>query len=174
LGVRFPACYRESVKAGNALRTTERISFGASPAPSTRAIRRIIHPTDLSSTSQSALAWAIELAERNQVELLLIHVLTPPTPIYEIESPLRPQVEAAMSALATEARQKRVSVKRLFLKGTLPVDKQIVQAARTLRADLIVMGTHGRTGFSRLFAGSVASRVVGRAHCPVLVVRADP
>ena len=76
-----------------------------------------------------------------------------------------------MSALANETRQKRVSVKRLILKGTIPVDKQIVRAARTLGADLIVMGTHGRTGLSKLFIGSVASRVVARAHCPVLVVR---
>jgi len=162
------------VNAGNALRARERVSSGASPSPSTRAIRRIIHPTDFSPASESALAWAIELAERNQAELLLIHVLTPPTPIYEVESPLRPQAEAAMSALAARARQKTAIVKRLFLKGTIPVDKQIVQAARTLRADLIVMGTHGRTGFSRLFVGSVASRVVAHAHCPVLVVRADP
>ena len=78
-----------------------------------------------------------------------------------------------MSALAAEARQKVTSVKRLFLKGTIPVDKQIVRAARTLRADLIVMGTHGRTGLSKLFVGSVAARVVARAHCPVLVARGN-
>jgi nucleotide-binding universal stress UspA family protein len=138
------------------------------------AIRRIVHPTDLSLASKNALAWAVDLAEQNQAELLLLHVLAPPTPIYEVESPLRPQAEAAMSALATTARQTAPIVKRLFLKATTPVDRQIVRAANAFRADLIVMGTHGRTGLSKLFAGSVASRVVARAHCPVLVVRADP
>ena len=141
------------------------------PLPSMIGIRRIVHPTDLSSASQGALTWAIDIAKQNQAELLLIHVLLPPTPIYEVESALRPQAESTMSALANEAKQKRVSVKRLFLKGTTSVDKQIVRSARILGADLIIMGTHGRTGVSRLLTGSVASRVIARAHCPVLVVR---
>ena len=134
-------------------------------------IRRIVHPTDLSPVSQNALAWAIHLAKENQADLLLIHVLPPPTPIYEAESVLSPQAESAMSELKRKVRKENVIVKRLFLKGTISIDKQIVQAAKTLQADLIVMGTHGRTGISRLLTGSVASRVIARAHCPVLVVR---
>ncbi len=134
-------------------------------------IRRIAHPTDLSPISQNALAWAIHLAKENQAELLLIHVLPPPAPIYEVESVLPPQAKSAMSELKRKIKKENVSVKRLFLKGTTSIDKQIVQATKTLQADLIVMGTHGRTGVSRLFTGSVASRVIARAHCPVLVVR---
>lgn len=134
-------------------------------------IRRIVHPTDLSPASQDALTLAIDLAKQNHADLLLLHVLPPPTPVYEVESTLRPKAESTMSALADEARQKGVSVKRLFLKGTISVDKQIVRSARTLGADLIVMGTHGRTGISRLLTGSVASRVIARASCPVMVVR---
>jgi len=50
-------------------------------------------------------------------------------------------------------------------------DEAIVEAAQKNRADLIVMGCHGRTGFKRLLLGSVAERVIGRATCPVLVVK---
>ncbi|TAJ97896.1 universal stress protein [bacterium] len=137
-------------------------------------IRRIAHPTDFSRASRNALAWAIHLAKKNRAELLLIHVLPLPTPIYEAESVLSPQAEAAMSELKRKAGKENVSVKRLFLKGTISIDKQIVRAAKTLHADLIVMGTHGRTGISRLLTGSVASRAIARAHCPVLVVRGQP
>ena len=136
-------------------------------------IRRIVHPTDLSPASKNALAWAIHLAKENQAELLLIHVLTPPTPIFEAESALRPQSESALSALLKNIQQENIPAKRLLLKGTNSISKQILRAARILRADLIVMGTHGRSGISRLFTGSVASRIIARSHCPVLVVRGE-
>ena len=135
------------------------------------SLKRILHPTDFSPASVNALAWAIELAKQNQAELLLVHVLPPPTPIFEVESHARPQAESAMSDLKRKVKKENVSVKRLFLKGTISIDKQIVRATKTLQADLIVMGTHGRTGVSRFLTGSVASRVIARAQCPVLIVR---
>src|SRR5437879_3841410 len=98
-------------------------------------IRRILHPTDFSPASANALAWAIHLAKENQAELLLIHVLPPPTPIYEVEPVLPPQVESAMSDLKRKAERGNIMVKRLFLKGTISIDKQIVQATRNLQAD---------------------------------------
>jgi len=136
-------------------------------------IRRIVHPTDFALASRSALIWAIRLAKQNRAELLVLHVLPPPTPIFEVESAERPQKEAQLSALMRRIRWVRVKARRLLLKGETSVAKHIVKSARILRADLIVMGTHGRTGISRLFIGSVAARVVASAHCPVLVVRAQ-
>ena len=59
--------------------------------------------------------------------------------------------------------------KTLLLEGV--ADQQIIRAARLKKADLIVIGTHGRTGLARLFLGSVASRVVAGARCPVMTVR---
>lgn len=59
---------------------------------------------------------------------------------------------------------------KAFLLDGVPYE-QIARAARSKRADLIVMGTHGRTGLSRFFIGSVAARVIPLAHCPVLSVR---
>lgn len=134
-------------------------------------IRRIAYPTDFSRASRNALDWAVRLVRQYHAELLLIHVLPPPTPIYETESALRPRLEAALSVLMKGLRMQKIAAKRLLLKGTKALDKQIVRAARAKRADLIVMGTHGRTGVSRFFTGSVAARVIARAHCPVLVVR---
>jgi nucleotide-binding universal stress UspA family protein len=62
-----------------------------------------------------------------------------------------------------------VRSKTLLLHGL--ADQQIIRAARSAKADLIVIGTHGRTGLARLFLGSVASRVLAGARCPVLTVR---
>ena len=155
----------------SSLKSSKKTPFGFTGKSFLICIRRILHPTDFSPASINALAWAVKLAKQHQAELLLVHALPPPTPIFEAESQARPQAESAMSELMVKVRKENVSVKRLLLKGTTSIDKQIIQSARILRADLIVMGTHGRTGISRLFVGSVASRVVARAHCPVLVVR---
>lgn len=134
-------------------------------------IRRIVYPTDFSPASRRAVVWAMWLAKQNRAELLVVHVLPPPTPIFEVESAERPQAEAQLSAMMRKTRWVKVKTKRLLVKGKTSVARHIVESARILQADLIVMGTHGRTGISRFFTGSVASRVIARARCPVLVVR---
>lgn len=133
--------------------------------------RRIAHATDLTLASQNALSWATLLAKSNQAELLLLHVVPPPTPIFEAESPLKAQAEFQLAVLLTSKQLQGVNARGLVLCGTHSIDHQIVKAAQLEQADLIVMGTNGRTGLSRLFVGSVASRVVARAYCPVLVIR---
>jgi nucleotide-binding universal stress UspA family protein len=136
-------------------------------------VRRILHPTDLTAISDEAFATAIKFARQNDAVLLIVHALPPPTPIYEIESSLRPDAEEALAILLKRASQLGVKAKRLLIKGSAPVSDNIVRCARFFGADLIVMGTCGRTGISRWFVGSHASRVVARAHCPVVVVRAQ-
>jgi nucleotide-binding universal stress UspA family protein len=74
-----------------------------------------------------------------------------------------------MERLGREARAAGVKTTWTIVQG-VPADR-IVQAARAKHADLVVMGTHGRTGFSRFLLGSVASRVVATSPCPVLTVR---
>ncbi len=144
-------------------------------------IRRILHPTDFSRASGRALAKAIELAEQNHAELLLLHVMAPVTPYVAEDSYVSPglytqmeesatrEAESAMRPLVEKAKKAKVKVKSLLLKG-IP-HEQIVRVAKNRRADLLVIGTHGRTGISKFFMGSVASRVVAMAHCPVLTVR---
>jgi len=144
---------------------------GEMPDLTPMLIRRILHPTDLTAVSENALAAAISLAKQNYAELLLVHALPPPTPIYEIESSVRPEAEEALAKLLKRVTDIGIKAKRVLIKGSAPVSNNIVRCARFFGADLIVMGTRGRTGISRWFVGSHASRVVARAHCPVVVVR---
>jgi len=144
---------------------------GAISEESPMFIRRILHPTDLTENSDNALATAISLAQQNHADLLLVHALPPPTPIYEIESPIRPEAEEALARLLKRVTDIGVKAKRVLIKGSASVSNNIVRCARFFGADLIVMGTRGRTGISRWLVGSHASRVVARAHCPVVVVR---
>lgn len=134
------------------------------------AVHRIAHPTDLTKASENALAWAGHLAEANHAELLLLHVVPPPTPIFEAESPTKAHARLELSLLLAQAKLHGIRARAFVLCGTGSIDRQILRAARVEGSDMIVMGTRGRSGFSRLFVGSVASRVISRAHCPVLVI----
>jgi nucleotide-binding universal stress UspA family protein len=142
--------------------------------------RRILHPTDFSSASGAAFKRAIALAKADKAQLLIVHVLAPPMPIsgegymppnlYEdLEASARRYAEKKLAALQAKARAAGVRAPTLVLEGV--AHEQIVRAAKSKKADLIVIGTHGRTGLAKLFLGSVASRVVAAAPCPVLTVR---
>jgi nucleotide-binding universal stress UspA family protein len=88
--------------------------------------------------------------------------------VYEdLAADTRRRAQAEMTRLVAKAKTAKVRVRGVLLDG-IP-HEQIVRRAR--RADLVVIGTHGRTGLPRLFLGSVAARVVALAPCPVLTVR---
>jgi nucleotide-binding universal stress UspA family protein len=142
-------------------------------------LKRILLATDLSPASMAAEQLAAELAKRLHagVSLLFCAAPLPATGLFavtEIAAVLREQDEAARVALAGRARmlRKRGVPVREFLVTGEPAPT-IVDEARKLRADVIVLGTHGRGGFSRWTIGSVAERVVRTAACPVLTVRAS-
>jgi nucleotide-binding universal stress UspA family protein len=142
---------------------------------------KIIHATDYSKASARALAEAVALAKQNRAELLVLHVIDSVTPyvagedigsadLYmKLEETTKQEAETSMKKLMEKLRKLRVNAKSLLLHGTAP--EQIVRTARGRRANLIVIGTHGRTGLSKLLMGSVANKVVSTAHCPVLTVR---
>jgi nucleotide-binding universal stress UspA family protein len=143
-------------------------------------IRRILHPTDFSKASAAAYKRAVEMAKANRAELLLVHVLAPAIPmmadgylspkVYEdMEHASRAYGQKHLAALVRKAKQAGVRVKGLLLEG-IPHER-VAGAARSKKADLLVIGTHGRTGFAKLFLGSVASRILAVAPCPVLTVR---
>jgi universal stress protein A len=145
-------------------------------------MKTILHPTDFSSVSRSAFKKAIELAKGDRVMLELLHVITPVIPVPGGNVP-RSTYNALDAAATTSARKRMeelvkqahaadVKTKLTIVEGR-PADR-IVRAARANRADLIVMGTHGRTGLSRLLLGSVAARVISHSPCPVLTVRGKP
>jgi len=81
----------------------------------------------------------------------------------------RRQAQRRLQPLLARARKARVRASAVALEGF--ASEEIVREARRRRADLIVMGTHGRTGVARFFIGSVATRVLATAGCPVLTVR---
>jgi nucleotide-binding universal stress UspA family protein len=145
-----------------------------------KPFQRIIVATDLSSTSEPALEEAIALAKENGAVLLIAHAYQPPgvadaqlvaSGIYEEwNRSIRAEVEGKLRGLVSDAARKGIQAEPLVLVGE-PYEA-IAQAARVHGADLVVMGTHGRKGVSRFFLGSVASRVISTAPCPVMTVRA--
>jgi nucleotide-binding universal stress UspA family protein len=144
--------------------------------------RRILHASDFSPASRPAFRRALDLARANRAGLTLVHVYSTYLPVMgdgyvgggqiydKMIADIRMDAQRRLGRLVAEARKKGVRAKGLAL-GGIPHDR-IVRAARSTRADLIVLGTHGRTGLGRLFLGSVAARVVTLAPCPVLTVRA--
>jgi nucleotide-binding universal stress UspA family protein len=143
-------------------------------------IRRVLHPTDFSRASTPAFKRAVEMAKTNRAELLVLHVMVPAVPImgdgyvspqvYEdLEARARGSAQKQIRKQVEKAKQAGARVKGLLLEGV--AHERIAQAARARKADLVVIGTHGRTGFAKLFLGSVASRVLAVSPCPVLTVR---
>ena len=145
----------------------------------------ILVPLDLSDCSAEVVAKAAELAELNEASLVLAHVVQPPAGVAP-GAPLRPEGAAeptdAAHYLAQEARPwLEQQVEQLRGRGldagfriTVGRPVEAIQAlADKLGAELIVMGTHGRTGISRLVLGSVAEAVSRRASCPVVTVRSQ-
>jgi len=143
-------------------------------------LRRILHPTDFTRASGAAFKRAVARAKADRAQLLIVHVLAPPVPMAgegyispklydDLETTARKYAQKRLAALQAKARKAGVRTVTLLLDGV--ADEQIARAARLKKADLIVIGTHGRTGLAKFFLGSVTSRVVAAAHCPVLTVR---
>ena len=146
-----------------------------------KRIRRILHATDYSQASERALQEAVDFAKQNDAELLVLHVIQPVVPyvagedigaaeLYvKLEESTKQEARRSMNKLMQRLERLGVKAKTLLLRG-IPAD-QIVKAAKNRKADMIVIGTHGRTGLTKLFMGSVASRVISTAQSPVLTVR---
>jgi nucleotide-binding universal stress UspA family protein len=140
---------------------------------------RIVVPTDFSRCAEEAWALAQRLADAFGSELVLLHVLVE-APLFQ-EGPFsmdkarrvyeaaRKWAEESLEQWAGTARGKGLNV-RWVLRTGVPY-REIVALATDERADLVLMGTHGRGGIDRALLGSVADRVVRLAPCPVLTVR---
>lgn len=143
------------------------------------SITRLLVPTDFSAGSERAWAVARRLAARLGAELVLVHVLVE-APLYS-EGPFtmkraRDVFDAARAwAVKTLGEWTATAgaagiAARWVLRTGVP-HEEIVGAAARERADLIVIGTHGRGGLDRALLGSVADRVIRLAPCPVVTVR---
>ncbi len=147
---------------------------GVKTAFSPDKVRSILVPVDFSKPSLDALPHALALARKYEAQLTLLHVIEPLHPDMLIDT-TQSQRDARVTAherLAklADATKKAWPRTGRELRTGHPVDTITALAKRT-NADLIVMGTHGRTGIKRALIGSVAERVLQHAPCPVLVVR---
>jgi len=140
--------------------------------------RHLLYATDFSRASRPAFAKALALAKQDRARLLVLHVLMPPSPFLgdalpasyvELQVRARRETERRLAALVAQAKKAGVRAEARLVEGV--PSEEILRAARKQRADLIVIGTHGRTGLGRIFMGSVAERVLQRATTPVLTVR---
>jgi universal stress protein A len=143
---------------------------------------RITYATDFSPASRAAFSQALRLAKATGGELTILHVLPTPASLFVaggyvtqetwdlIEADLRSRAGQEMDALVKEAVDAGVRATPQFVDGGIPAEA-IVRTAEHDKADILVLGTHGRTGVMKVLLGSVAARVVGTASCPVLTVR---
>jgi len=141
-------------------------------------IRRILVPVDFSAQADAAFEYALDLAAKLDAKVILLHVFQVPAfafPDASIPLPAQTLIEVQnasrthLDKLEARARKAKVGATSILLEGAPFVE--IVRAARTEKADLIVMGTHGRTGLRHALMGSTAEKVVRKAPCAVLVVR---
>ena len=139
-------------------------------------IRTILHPTDFSEHSEPAFNVACSLAQSYGARLVLLHVLEPTVLVYGGVMTPPPPLPGADERLSARKQLQRlrpphssIPVERLVEAGDSAT--AIMQVARERNCDLIVMGSHGRTGLGRLLMGSVAENVLRKAPCPVLTVK---
>ena len=144
-------------------------------------VKRILAPTDFSPGAESALQWASSLGEAFHAEVVILHILDLslagiaglPTEFAampaaaELIDRLRAETKTEMAKVAAQYPRAKTVVRE-----TVP-RAGILDAAQELGADLIVMGSHGRTGLAKIFFGSVAEYVVRHSRIPVLTVRQD-
>jgi len=145
-------------------------------------LKRILLPTDFSEYSQAACAYACGLVEKFDSELHVLHVLQdliamvpepglafPPPGDYMQE--LKESAETALAKIPDPEWSAGRSIVRVTRTG--PPFLEIIQYAREHEIDLIVLGTHGRSGLAHVLLGSVAEKIVRKSPCPVLTIRPE-
>ena len=135
-------------------------------------------PVDFSNYSASALDYAIDLAKKLGARITLVHVIhAMPLGVPEagVALPVSywQEIETEVSQMLEEQRKR---IQHAGLRGETVVAhgvpfQEIIKVAKAKNADLIIMGTHGRTGISHILLGSVTEKVLRLAPCPVLVTR---
>ena len=145
--------------------------------------QRVTYASDFSPASLAAFPHALRLAKATGAELMLLHVLLSPASMFVaggyvtqetwdlVEADIHARANQEMDRLVQQAADAGVRATPLFVEGGVPAD-EIVRAAEQAKTDVLVLGTHGRTGVMKVLLGSVAARVVATASCPVLTVRA--
>ena len=141
-------------------------------------IRRILCPVDFSEASRNAVRYAHEFAKGMGSSLVLLNVVEPRPMAVDMSLsyvPLEEDLEKAaredLEEIIKVEREMGVEVEADVEIGT--PSEVIIEKARERDVSLIILGSHGKTGLSRLLMGSVAESVVRKATCPVLIVKAE-
>lgn len=135
--------------------------------------RRILVPTDFSDCSSTAVDLAVALANgAKETSVVVLHVVEPTVPSYDDElGVLEPEVLKTEFEVLAASREHDVKIDAEVRHGD-PA-KEILKFADVLGVDLIVMGTHGRSGVLEMIVGNTTEHVMRNAKCPVLTVRDD-
>ena len=141
-------------------------------------IERILFPTDFSEASNAPIPWVTKIAGMAASEIFIVHVLRElpadvPNPNYHYQVPefaraMRADAEKRLEDLSSRF-PKKLKVHQLLVNGDAA--EQILKAAKDHDVSMIVLATHGETGWRSLLFGSVAEKVIKLAECPVLSIR---
>jgi nucleotide-binding universal stress UspA family protein len=136
-------------------------------------VKKILFPTDFSHTGDAALSFATSIAKESGGRLIILHVQEPPMAYgggemyYGIPEPSADELLSMLGDV--KPNDPDVPCEHRLVTGD-PADT-VVKVAEEDDVDLIVLGSHGRTGITRLLMGSIAEAIVRKAHCPVLVYK---
>jgi universal stress protein A len=140
-------------------------------------IRKILVPIDFSPHAGEAFRVAHELAKALGATVVLFHVSPPPAVVSDGDRPLSAADDAGAKGVWDELRKIQpkdpaIRVEHEVIVADRPDASHILRILQERGCDLIVMGTHGRTGLLHRLLGSVTEEVVRKAHCPVMLVKA--
>lgn len=132
--------------------------------------KRILVATDGSEFSQEAVKRALALAKENSAEVIAVYVASTQR-AWILKEALNQEAKRILAQAKEFADREGLSLKTRIEEG-YPFE-QIIKVAKEINSDLIIMGSHGRTGMRKILVGSVTERVIGGAPCPVLVVQKE-
>lgn len=145
-------------------------------------IHEIVVATDFGESSGNALTYGRNFARAFSATLHVVHVVADlatvapvsemPVDLTRVQGQIDAEAAASLEALITDDDRRTLSIKTAVLTSTTTA-RAILSYATDARADLLIIGTHGRSGIAELLLGSVAHKLVRSAPCPVLTVRAN-
>jgi len=145
-------------------------------------MKTILAPVDFSEVTERVVEEAVRLAAAFGGYVFLLHVSRPPAAVFDypidvgmvadVTAAIEKSADEQLAILAGQLQSRGTAVQSLRVNGWPTTD--ILEQAKTLRADYIVLGSHGHTAFYDLVAGSTASAVIRKSLCPVLIVPPRP
>jgi nucleotide-binding universal stress UspA family protein len=142
-------------------------------------VAKILVPIDFSDNARTVIEWGAHLAKEHGAKLLLLHAYHLPVEFQQLEgaylppdfwSNVKSEADQTLSKFAEDLEKEGIEVETVVREG-YPASV-IIDEAADQSVDLIVIGTHGLSGLKHMLLGSIAERVVQKAHCPVLTVKA--